>query len=68
MEESKGAEVHLKSDDSSLEAGPNQLGEKINTEALDLDHLGETQGYVLDEAILRHSLLSCGRAIALRHI
>lgn len=58
MQESKGAETHLKSDDSSLEAGHHHLGEKTNTntDTLDLDHIGETQGYVLDEAILRRQL------------
>jgi hypothetical protein len=58
MEHPKVAESNVKSDDSSLEAGPNQLGEKANTQNLDLDldHIGETQGYVLDEAILRRQL------------
>jgi hypothetical protein len=56
MEDSKVAETNVKSDDSSLEAAANQLGEKVNTQNLDLDHIGETQGYVLDEAILRRQL------------
>lgn len=59
MSDSKVAEVQLKSDDTSLEAGPNQLGElteKTDVDTLDLDHIGETQGYVLDEAILRQQL------------
>jgi hypothetical protein len=56
MEDTKVAETNVKSDDSSLEAGPNHVGEKTNTDTLDLDHIGETQGYVLDEAILRRQL------------
>ena len=56
MADSKVAETQVKSDDSSLEAGPTPPSEKVNTETLDLDHIGETQGYVLDEAILRRQL------------
>jgi hypothetical protein len=56
MEETKAAEAQVVSDHSSLEAGVNNGGEKTNTDNLDLDHIGETQGYVLDEATLRQQL------------
>ena len=56
MADPKVVEAQVKSDDSSLEAGQTPPGEKTNIETLDLDHLGETQGYVLDEAILRRQL------------
>jgi hypothetical protein len=56
MEETKVAEAQVVSDHSSLEAGVNNGGEKTNTDNLDLDHIGETQGYVLDEATLRRQL------------
>ena len=56
MAEPKAAETHVVSDHSSVEAGPNQPGEKTITENLDLDHIGEIQGYVLDEATLRRQL------------
>jgi hypothetical protein len=56
MEETKVAETQVVSDHSSLEAGVNNGGEKTNTDNLDLDHIGETQGYVLDEATLRRQL------------
>jgi len=55
MEETKVAEAQVVSDHSSLEAGVNNGGEKT-TDNLDLDHIGETQGYVLDEATLRQQL------------
>jgi hypothetical protein len=56
MEDPKVAEAQVVSDHSSLEAGVNNGGEKTNTDNLDLDHIGETQGYVLDEATLRQQL------------
>jgi hypothetical protein len=56
MAEPKVAETHISSDHSSLEAAPHQLGEKTDLDNLDLDHIGEVQGYVLDEATLRRQL------------
>jgi hypothetical protein len=56
MEDTKVAETQVVSDHSSLEAGANQVGEKTDTDNLDLDHIGEVQGYVLDEATLRRQL------------
>ena len=40
---------------SSLEAGPTHV-EKTDISHLDLDRVGETQGYVLDEAQLKRQL------------
>jgi hypothetical protein len=56
MEDPKVAEAQVVSDHSSLEAGVNDSGEKTKADNLDLDHIGETQGYVLDEATLRRQL------------
>jgi len=56
MADPKVAEAQVVSDHSSLEAGVNNGEEKTNTDNLDLDHIGETQGYVLDEATLRQQL------------
>ena len=41
---------------SSLEKGPEITEKGLDIQHLDLDHIGETQGYVLDEATLKAQL------------
>ena len=59
MEDPKVAENHITAEaasQSSLEAGNNHVSEKTDATKIDLDRVGETQGYVLDEATLRRQL------------
>ena len=57
MADIKAAETTANSgSQSSLEAGPPVTEKTANVQEIDLDKVGETQGYVLDEAILKEQL------------